>query len=341
MQNKLFIISNESIFHSDNSFFCDNLDMKSTPEGLKDKFDVNIIARSSKKERSHKINIEKIKIHRNILSFIFSIFKSFKETNPKYIVISISPFTFFTCIILALFKKKPIVYLRSDGYEEYRSILGFIGPTVYHLMFSVVSKISHLIGCNEKVLKGKKGNIVYPSQLTEKWFSNSNPADLDRIKLLYVGRIRVEKGIFSLLEIMKEIKEHITLSVVGMEKHCNKKIEQKNVNIFQIETAEDKLISFYDKHNIFVLPSFTEGHPMALLESLARLRPAIVFEEIKHVVGDKKGIFVSSRNQQSFLENIHHIKKNYTKIQEDMKKNNLPSKHDFLKAFEESVLNLN
>ena len=80
---------------------------------------------------------------------------------------------------------------------------------------------------------------------------------------------------------------------------------------------------------------------MALLESLARLRPAIVFEEIKHVVGDKKGIFVSSRNQQSFLENIHHIKKNYTKIQEDMKKNNLPSKHDFLKAFEESVLNLN
>ena len=61
MQNKLFIISNESIFNSKNSYFCDNLDMKTTPEGLKDKFDINIIARSSKKERSHKINSEKIK----------------------------------------------------------------------------------------------------------------------------------------------------------------------------------------------------------------------------------------------------------------------------------------
>ena len=89
MQNKLFIISNESIFHSQNSFFCDNLDMKSTPEGLKQKFDINIIARSSRKERSHKINIEKIKIHGNILEFLFSIFKSFKEKNSKYLIISI------------------------------------------------------------------------------------------------------------------------------------------------------------------------------------------------------------------------------------------------------------
>ena len=30
---------------------------------------------------------------------------------------------------------------------------------------------------------------------------------------------------------------------------------------------------------------------------------------------------------------------NYSKIQEDMKKNNLPSKEDFLKKFEASILN--
>ena len=35
MQNKLFIISNEKISESSNNFFCDNLDMKSIPEGLK------------------------------------------------------------------------------------------------------------------------------------------------------------------------------------------------------------------------------------------------------------------------------------------------------------------
>ena len=48
------------------------------------------------------------------------------------------------------------------------------------------------------------------------------------------------------------------------------------------------LIKFYDDHNIFILPSFTEGHPMALLEALARSRPVIIFDEIKHVIGNKK-----------------------------------------------------
>ena len=339
MQDKLFIISNESIFHFQNSFFCDNLDMKSTPEGLKRKFDITIIARNSKIERSHKINIEKVNVHKNIFGFLFSIFKSFGENNSKYLLISISPFTFFSCIMLFLFGKKPIVYLRSDGYEEYRSIVGFLGPIIYHAMFFIVSKISRFISCNENILKGKKGDVVSPSQLTEKWFSSSKAADLSSTKLLYVGRIRVEKGIFFLLKIMKQMKEDITLSVVGIEKNKNAEIKQNNVNIYEIETMEEKLINFYDEHNIFVLPSFTEGHPMALLESLARLRPVIIFKEIKHVIGDKKGIFVSDRNPQNFLEKIHYIKKNYKKIQEDMKTNNLPSKQNFLKQFETLISN--
>ena len=82
-----------------------------------------------------------------------------------------------------------------------------------------------------------------------------------------------------------------------------------------------KLIKYYDDNNIFVLPSFTEGHPMVLLESLARRRPVIIFEEISHVIGDKKGIFVSKRNFSNFFMTLKTIKKNYTKIQKDMMKN--------------------
>ena len=340
MQKKLFIISNESIFYSQNSFFCDNLDMKSTPEGLEKSFDINIIARRSKKERAHKINIKNINIYNNIFSFLFSIFRSLKVNNCKYLLISITPFTFFACIMLALFRKKPIVFLRSDGYEEYRSILGFLGPSIYHFMFFVVSKLSSLIGCGEKVLRRKKGQVVFPSQLTEKWFLNNKNANLSNIKLLYVGRIRIEKGIFSLFEIMKKVKQDITLSVVGMEKSSDKRNEQKNINIYEIETLEEKLINYYDEHNIFVLPSYTEGYPMVILESLARQRPVIIFDEIKHVIGDKKGIFVSKRNTESFLEKINYIKNNYNKIQKDIKNNDLPLKKDFLKKLENSILNI-
>ena len=340
-QNKVCIISNEKISKSANNFFCDNLDMKSTPEGLNTNFDIHILARNSSKARSHKINIEKITLSKTFFGFIYSIFKSFKEKDTKYLIISISPFTFFASIFLAIFRKKSMTYLRSDGYKEYKNILGFIGPIIYHLMFSVVSKISYLIGCNKKVLRGKEGKIIYPSQLTDKWFSNISTAELNKIKLLYVGRVKVEKGIYSLLKIIKDLEKDISLSIVGMEKEVNKTIKQQNVNILEIETSEEKLIELYDNHNIFILPSFTEGHPMVLLESLARFRPVIIFEEISHVVGSKKGIFIAKRNPESLLEKIEYIRSNYSKIQEDMKNNNLPLKKDYLKEFQSSILNFN
>jgi hypothetical protein len=76
---KLIIISNESIFNYEGSFFCDNIDLKSTPEGLSKKFQINIIGRLSKKIRSHKINIKNIKIYSNIFSYTYGVLISLKE----------------------------------------------------------------------------------------------------------------------------------------------------------------------------------------------------------------------------------------------------------------------
>ena len=131
------------------------------------------------------------------------------------------------------------------------------------------------------------------------------------------------------------------MSIVGSEKVSNKIITQNNVNVYEIETNEDNLIKFYDDHDIFILPSFTEGHPMALLESLARLRPAIVFKEIDHVLGNKKGIFVVNRDAKSLIEKIRYIESNYENIQREMKENKLPLKEKFLKQMEKSILNSN
>ena len=108
---KLFIISNESVYNYENKFFCDNIDLKSTSEGLKNKFEVNIIARKSKKIRSHKININNIKTYGNIISFLFAVFRSTKKNDSNYIVISITPFTMIACIFLRIFKKNQMFTL--------------------------------------------------------------------------------------------------------------------------------------------------------------------------------------------------------------------------------------
>ena len=336
MKKKLFIISNESISLEDGKFYCDNIDLKSTPEGLNKKFEVNLYARKSRKKRSHEIKIKKIKVFNNLFSYIASIIKISKEVEAKYLIISISPYTFVISLLLKLSGKKPIVYLRSDGYGEYKSILGKVGPIIYHFMFTIVSSISNLISCREYILKGKKGKIVYPSQLDSIWLRKPKNLQIKNFKLLYVGRIRVEKGIYFLANLIKN-KRDIFLSIIGAEKGSTYNFNQSNIKIFPNQNNKSKLIKYYDDHNIFILPSFTEGHPMVLLEALARRRPVIIFDEIKHVIGDKKGIFVAKRNFINFFGILNNIKKNYKRIQKDMKKNKLPTNKEFLEKFVKSI----
>ena len=102
MKNTLYLISNEKIFQNNEMFFCDNLDMKSTPEGLSKHFNIKIIARKSKVSRSQKIDLKNIKTFSNIFSYIFEVVKLSKQKESKFLIISLTPFTFLAGILLIL-----------------------------------------------------------------------------------------------------------------------------------------------------------------------------------------------------------------------------------------------
>ena len=326
--NDLIIINNEKIFSEKNSFYCDNIDIKSIPESLTKNFNVTVIARNSKVKRSHQISLEKIEIASNIFSFLSSVLKTFKKNKASYLIISITPYTFFSYLLLFFFRKKIFVYLRSNGYEEYKAILGFIGPAIYHFMFKIVTFESNIITCQKKLFTKRKSDIVFPSELNSLWLENIKNPLLDKPRLLYVGRAKVEKGTFSLLKIFDKITIDCHLSIVG--KIENEHLNNNKVNYIGHGYDASELIKIYDNHNISILPSFTEAHPKVIDESLARTRPVIIFEEIKHIIQNRKGIFVSKRNVKSFLETIEFIMKNYISIQKSMKENKLPTKKEFI-----------
>ncbi len=334
MKNTLYLISNERITQNNNTFFCDNLDMKSTPEGLNKYFDVNIIARKSEADRFQRINLQTIKTFSNIFSYINEVMRSSKSKNSKFLIISLTPYTFLAGICLRLFGKKPFLYLRSNGYDEYKIILGNFGKLIYHFMFTLISNISFLISCREHLLRGKNGKVVSPSQLDEVWHQNHTKPSLEKVKLIYVGRLKKEKGIFSLLNLIKK-QSKINLTIVGAREEESNLINQENVNIVKIINDKKKLINLYDENNIMILPSFTEGYPMVILESLSRLRPVIIFKEIEHVIEGRKGIFVSDRSFISLSEKINNVIDNYNSIQESMKNNILPNNENFIKGLRE------
>ena len=325
---KIVIINNEKVFENEKKFYCDNIDMKSIPEGLGDKLDVLFIARKSNVKKTHRIGLEKIKIASNIFTFLLNIFKTFRYKNTNYFIVSITPYTFFTYIFLFIFRKNTFIYLRSNGYEEYRAILGFFGPFIYNIMYIVVTFKSKIITCQKRLVKKKESYLVFPSELNINWLKNTSKPKLDKPKLLYVGRIKVEKGIFSLLKIFDDVIDDIQLSIVGnME---NLKLSNKKIICLGYGYKAPELIKIYDNNNISILPSFTEAHPKVIDESLARMRPVIIFEDISHIIQERSGVFVSKRNSQSLLKTIKFVMSDYSNIQNNMIKNKLPTKQEFI-----------
>jgi len=204
-------------------------------------------------------------------------------------------------------------------------------------MFTIASWGSRLIACRAHILKGKKGIVVSPSQLNQKWFVDRKPSNLKNIKLLYVGRIKIEKGVLSLLKILNEIKLDFTISIINSEKFHDKKLESEKVKIVHFQNKNDSIIKIYDDHNIFILPSYTEGHPQVLDESLSRLRPVIIFPEISHVKRNREGIFVAERKAESLSKKIEYVMNEYEFIQKKMMENKLPTKMNFLQEITEII----
>ena len=100
-KSNLVIVSNEKIVQSGMNFYCDNIDIKSIPEGLNENFKTLLIGRKSKIERSIQIKLKDIILGGNIISFLINVFKTFKKNNTKYLIISISPYTFFAFLSLS------------------------------------------------------------------------------------------------------------------------------------------------------------------------------------------------------------------------------------------------
>ena len=190
-------------------------------------------------------------------------------------------------------------------------------------------KKSKIIACTNQLSGGQDFFLVQPSELDEKWFINRKVfIPIDKINILYVGRIRIEKGIFSLLELFSKLDDRFLLTIIGDKKI--KQFEKKNINFINFLSSSDDLIKEYDKNHILFLPSYTEAHPKVVDEALSRLRPIIIFEDIKHIIGNRSGIFFTKRSYIDFLKVVNFIIINYQKITDNISKNNLPTKKKFI-----------
>ena len=344
--DNLVVLNNEKVSKDNGKFYSRNYNFKILPEGLNKYFNVEYIVRKSLKKEDHELNLEKVKVASNIIQFIYFVISTFKNKNTKYYIITISPYTFIASLFLFLFRKKVFVYLISNGYEEWKFILGSWSVWIFHIMYLIVTSNATVIALHDRLYKKKNGHVITSSALDEKWFQNFKEPKLDKVRFLNVARINPEKGIYEFLEMFKQLNINAEISIIGKTKNLkllkkfNTLIENnKNIKFPGYISDRKLLIDTYDNHNILVLPSYTEGQPYIVDESLARRRPVLIFEDIAEIIKGREGIFVSKRNIDSFNDTTKFIMQNYKKIQQKIEKNKFPLERDMFKQIAEVVNN--
>ena len=111
-----------------------------------------------------------------------------------------------------------------------------------------------------------------------------NERALDGHNILYVGRVAREKGLSVLLDSLKEIQktgQAFELSIVGageddeIIRHQVYELGLENAVNFLGYRGHNEVLKLLQTADIFVLPSFAEGVPIALMEAMALGVPVI------------------------------------------------------------------
>ncbi len=140
------------------------------------------------------------------------------------------------------------------------------------------------------------------------------------INALFVGRLTEAKGIFVLLEAFKEIYNNsrygIQLHIVGdgyLKNKVEKYIKENSLEACTMlhgHLGWEQLRLLYQKSDLFILPSYTEGVPKVIIEAMINSVPVIttrvgalplLFQDGEHC------IFVEPGNVQQLAETIRKV----------------------------------
>lgn len=134
------------------------------------------------------------------------------------------------------------------------------------------------------------------------------------LKLIFVGWLVKEKGVRELLDVFLDLRVHyqVTLNIIGggvLETELRRRLSHLDPSDVSIHgwVSPSQIKELLDLAHVFVLPTYFEGFPNALLEAMARGLPAVCSDV--GAISDSirpgfNGFLVPPRNRTALAEAI-------------------------------------
>lgn len=281
-------------------------------------------------------NIKKLLIY---IVAIFRVLLSIKKCKIAHIHMSYKGSFYRKSIIILLlkiFNKPVIIHMHGSCFKEFYNGLNGMTKKYCKFIFNKADKVIVLSESWKKffvsfVEKDKVFVMHNNVPIKEKLYNMENKRE-NKVYFLFLGRQGNRKGIYDLLDVSIKLKqthkEKFKLIIAGdgeIEK-VNQIIKKSDLmenveNVGWIDGTEKEHL--LEVANVFVLPSYNEGLPMAILEAMSYHIPCIATKVggIPEVIeNEKNGFLITPGNKDELYNAMNAILVDSEKIEKMGKK---------------------
>ena len=228
---------------------------------------------------------------------------------------------FFFIIISKIFQKRIILHIHGGKYNMNKQIPNLISSLIKQSLristkiIVLGEKECHFLMSEYHILKEK--TLVLPNgvKIPKKKLTIKDPTKV--LKLLFLGRLDRNKGLNEIINSLKELSSEINymfeIAGDGPDKDwfltkCETNLPNNyNYNGVVFGIQKEQLLS---KCHVFLLPSYFEGLPSALLEAMSYGQVPIVTPvgSIQDVIlNNKNGIIIPIKNSTKIIDGLNKI----------------------------------
>lgn len=219
---------------------------------------------------------------------------------------------------LKLFSTKTFVTAETGGENDdvvslknrkfFKMILFFLNK--HDFLNSIC--IDNYVHYQELGFEKNKLTRIYNGIEIKQYLKNEYPEVLN--KFLFLGRLNKAKGVYELLNAFKKVVKTYPQKKLfiggdgdekrGMIEFIEKNKLEENI-IYEGFISNEKKEQFYAKGDCLVLPSYSEGFPISILEATVRKKTIIVTDvsDLKEVYGNRI-VFCKKRDAEDLYEKM-------------------------------------
>ena len=231
-------------------------------------------------------------------------------TNESNLIIHYNASCFTQGLIRDLFVlqgiKVPIVYQCHCNLDT--NINNNIAKLFFSLICHKVSAVCVLNNASKKTAEIYTEKVFYVPNFIDKLNCSHRKVSEQLDKICYVGRVEKKKGIQELLEAADRCS-NIEFNIIGPITDSDfKNVNKSNVKLWgPVENSQ--IFEILNKMDAYVLPSYSEGFPLGVLEAMSCGLPIIASDvgSIKDMISEYGGILVQPYSVEDLVYAFNKI----------------------------------